>query len=386
MSWELGGRTLRRILVTRLRYLGDIAMSTVVLAALRRGDPDLELGFLCEEDFAALLAAHPDVQRLHLLRTRRGGADARARARGEPAAGGASGPFGTAVALRRARYDLAVDLFFNPRSAWLLRLAGIPQRIGGTTGSRRCLYTHVAVAPPPDGGPGFARLAPGGLGDHIARLAPLRQQPSGLPFLAWFVATFAAGELRPRLHAPSAAGTPVAPLLSALGAEGGRYTLLAPGATWPTKKWPAAHWRDLARQLVATGDDPVVVLCPPGETQGLDEVAAVIPAGRGGGLPPLPLADALRVVAGASRLVSADGGIMHAAVAMNIPTVALFGPTDPAVWFPYAGLGPFRVLATRPPCSPCHLHDCGAFICLPDLSPDAVLAAVAALPAPGVAS
>ncbi len=92
------------------------------------------------------------------------------------------------------------------------------------------------------------------------------------------------------------------------------------------------------------------------------------------------------MVAGAARLVSADGGIMHAAVAMNIPTVALFGPTDPAVWFPYEGLGPFRVLATRPPCSPCHLHDCGAFICLPDLRPDVVLAAVAALPAREAAS
>ncbi len=123
--------------MTRLRYLGDIAMSTVVLAALRRGDPDVELGFLCEEDFAALLAVHPDVQRLHLLRTRRGGADARARTRATFETGGAMGAFAVVVALRRARYDLAVDLFFNPRSAWLLRLAGIPRRIGGTTGSRR---------------------------------------------------------------------------------------------------------------------------------------------------------------------------------------------------------------------------------------------------------
>ena len=246
MSWELGGRPLRRILVTRLRYLGDIAMSTVVLAALRRGDPDVELGFLCEEDFAALLAEHPDVQRLHLLRTRRGGADARARTRATFETGGAMGAFGTVVALRRARYDLAVDLFFNPRSAWLLRLAGIPRRIGGTTGSRRSLYTHVAVAPPPGGGAGFARLAPGGLGDHLARLAPLRHQPSGLPFLAWFADAFAPGELRPRVNAPTAAGTPVAPLLSVLGAGAGRYTLLAPGATWATRKWPwgtGGTWR-----------------------------------------------------------------------------------------------------------------------------------------------
>jgi ADP-heptose:LPS heptosyltransferase len=380
MSWELDGRPLRRILVTRLRYLGDIAMSTVVLAALRRGDPDLELGYVCEEDFAALLTAHPDLQRLHLLRAVRRGADARARARTEPTTAAAADVLGTAVALRRARYDLAVDLFFNPRSAWLLRLSGIPRRIGGTTRSRRRLYTHVAVAPPSGAGQDFARVAPGGLGDHLARLAPLRHRPSGLSFLAWLGEAFAPGELRPCVNAPTAAGTPMAPLLSSLGAVAGRYTLLAPAATWPTKEWPATHWRDLARRLIATGEAPVVVLCPPGGPQAHGELAAEIPAGRGGLLPPLPLADALRVVAGAGRLVSADGGIMHAAVAMGVPTVALFGPTDPAVWFPYEGLGAFRVLATRPPCAPCHLHDCGAFVCLPDLHPDVVVAAAAALP------
>jgi ADP-heptose:LPS heptosyltransferase len=387
MSWELDGRPLRRILVTRLRYLGDLAMSTVALAALRRGDPDLELGYLCEEDFAPLLAAHPDLQRVHLLSANRRGADAQARVRTPSATGNAAGILGTAGALRRIRYDLAVDLFFNPRSAWLLRLAGIPCRIGGTTGSRRRLYTHVAVAPPPGVGPDFAHIAPGGLGDHLARLAPLRHGPSGLPFLAWLADAFAPGELRPRVNAPTAAGTHVAPLLSSLGAAVGQYTLLAPAATWPTKEWPAAHWRDLARRLVATtGAAPVVVLCPPGGPQAYGELTAEIPAGRGGLLSPLPLADALRVVAGAARVVSADGGIMHAAVAMGVPTVALFGPTDPASWFPYEGLGPFRVLATRPVCAPCHLHQCGTFICLPDLHPDVVLDAVVALPTRGVAS
>jgi len=380
MSWELDGRPLTRILVTRLRYLGDIAMSTVVLAALRRGDPELAIGFLCEEGFAPLLANHPDLRDLHLLRSTRGNADARARVRAESGTGSAAGALGLALALRRARYDLAVDLFFNPRSAWLLRLAGIPSRIGGTTGSRRRLYTHVAIAPPPEAGPDFARVAPGGLGDHLARLAPLRHRPSGLPFLTWLTTAFAPGELRPYVNAPAVAGTRVTSLLTACGAAAGRYTLLAPAATWPTKAWPSSHWRELARQLVEAGGDPVVVLCPPAGPQAVGSLAAAIPDGAGGLLPPLPLADALRVVAGAGRVVSADGGIMHAAVAMGVPTVALFGPTDPALWFPYERLGPFRVLATRPPCSPCHRHTCDAFICLPDLHPDAVFAATRGLP------
>jgi len=41
MSWELAGRRLERVLISRLRYLGDVAMSTVVLEALRRGDPEV---------------------------------------------------------------------------------------------------------------------------------------------------------------------------------------------------------------------------------------------------------------------------------------------------------------------------------------------------------
>lgn len=396
MSWHLDGRRLRRVLVTRLRYLGDIAMATVVLDVLRRGDPDLELGFLCEESYAPLLADHPALARVHALRAPRRGADARARAAGqkvadrEAAGARAGGTLATLRDLRRVRYDLAVDLFFNPRSAWLLRLAGVPRRIGGSRSSRRFLYTHTACAPPPDAPPAYATLAPGGLGDHLARLAPLRHGAGGEPFLAWFCRTYRPGELRPRVAAPAEPGPRVGATLAALGAGGGGYTLLAPAATWPTKAWPAGHWRDLAMGLVRADRAPVLVLAPPGPAGAEPDpqmaiLASAIPPGRGGVLPSLGLADALRVVAGAGRVISVDGGIMHAAVAMGVPTLALFGPTDPALWFPYEALGPYHVLASRPTCAPCHRHTCDAFICLPDLRPETVLAAARRLPPRAVA-
>ena len=383
MSWTLDGRPLHRILVTRLRYLGDIAMATVVLAALRRGDPALELGFLGEAAYAVLLRGHPDLARLHILATARRGADAAART-GQAAAGmdgGRSrGSLGVIAELRRARYDLAVDLFFSPRSAWLLRLAGIPARIGGTTSrSRRWLYTHEALAPGPAARPGLYAAAGGGLGDHLSRLAPLRHA-DGRPFLDWFEAVYPPGTLAPRVARP----VPRPALLAALGELGppaGPFTLLAPTATRATTAWPAGHWRALARELAGAGD-MVVALSPPGASAADPALAAAIPPGRGGVLPPLALGEALAVVGLAARLVSVDGGIMHAAVAMGVPTVALFGPTDPALWFPYESLGPYRVLATRPTCHPCHRHACDAFVCLPDLAPARVLAA---LQAPGPA-
>jgi ADP-heptose:LPS heptosyltransferase len=118
------------------------------------------------------------------------------------------------------------------------------------------------------------------------------------------------------------------------------------------------------------------VLSPPGGAGPYAPLAELIPRGRGGLLPPLPLGDALAVVGRAGRLVSVDGGIMHAGVAMQVPTVGLFGPTRTEIWFPYETLGPYRVLATRPHCHPCDLHECDAFVCLPELRPAAVVDAL----------
>ena len=66
---------------------------------------------------------------------------------------------------------------------------------------------------------------------------------------------------------------------------------------------------------------------------------------------------------------------MHMGVALGVPTLGLFGPTDPTIWFPYESMGPYRVLMHKPHCHPCDRHECGEFICLPELKPADVQAA-----------
>jgi ADP-heptose:LPS heptosyltransferase len=377
VTWRLDGRPLRRVLVTRLRYLGDVAMATVVPEVLRLGDPALEVDFLCEAAFAPILSGHDGIGRVHALGSGRRGDDARARrAAADRAMFGedARGTVGAALALRRARYDLAVDLFYNPRSAWLLWLAGIPRRIGGTTSSsRRRLYTHIATVPPAADAPGLYGVAGGGLAAHLCRLAPL-QHEDGRPFLQWLADTVAPGALRPRVVRPAPGGALLG-RLAGLGAGPGRYTLLAPSATWPTKEWPAARWRDLVARLLDHGRVPVL-LAPPGGAGDYAAAVDAVPDGRGGLIGPLSLRDALAAVGAARELVSVEGGVMHAGVAMGVPTVGLFGPTDPDLWFPYEDLGPYRVVATRPSCHPCHRHECDAFVCLPDLAAADVVTAL----------
>ena len=271
---------------------------------------------------------------------------------------------GTLAGLNAEGYDLAVDLFFNPRSAWLLRLAGIPRRIGGTRGSRGWLYTHTVLRRETAARhPGFNALAPGGLGEHLCRLEPLRHEPTGLGFADWLQQTGGGQVLAPRLVASGRAGGPGGP-------EAHRpYLVLAPGATWATKEWPTDHWLRLVESLLAGREEDIFILQPPGQPDWAMILARSIPAGRGRLLPVMPLDRVQEWLARARLLVTVDGGIMHTAVALGVPTLALFGPTRTDAWFPYEGLGPYRVLATRPPCSPCDLHQCPDFVCMPDLDP-----------------
>ena len=300
MSWRLAGRPLRRVLITRLRYLGDIVMSTVVVDALRRGDGGMEIGYLCEADHGAVLANHEDLTSIHLLDATRRGRDARARqsrTSGFPQANAVGNTWATARMLRAADYDLAVDLFFNPRSAWLLRLSGIPLRIGGTRSWRRRLYTHTVVDPPGiDSAPGFAAMAPGAMGAHLCRLAPLHHVESGLDFIPWLEREYAGRRMLPALSR-----TP----LTELAGEALRGTsleitdpflLLAPGATWPTKEWPIQRWRELVAILRETLELPLLILAPPGAEDRWFDLTSDMPLGEKAYLPALDLASALSLV------------------------------------------------------------------------------------------
>jgi heptosyltransferase-2 len=74
-------------------------------------------------------------------------------------------------------------------------------------------------------------------------------------------------------------------------------------------------------------------------------------------------------------VVVSDGGIMHLAVAVGVPTVGVFGSAEPDIWFPYKALGPFAPALVPLECRPCHRHVCplGHTDCLNKLTPETVL-------------
>jgi ADP-heptose:LPS heptosyltransferase len=90
------------------------------------------------------------------------------------------------------------------------------------------------------------------------------------------------------------------------------------------------------------------------------------------------LRDLFSVLSWGRLYVGNDGGVLHAAVALSVPTVALIGGENhPAVWFPYAHLGPYRAVrrvSTRTVTGPR-----GREVGPPDADPAAVMEAVRAV-------
>jgi ADP-heptose:LPS heptosyltransferase len=136
---------------------------------------------------------------------------------------------------------------------------------------------------------------------------------------------------------------------------------LAPGSGSPAKCWPRARWLELAAHLAAAA--PLAVVVGPVEIERDDPRRWPWPAGTSFVAEPGCVELAHRLAA-ARAFVGNDSGVTHLAAAMLVPTVALFGPTAPAVW--------------GPPSPSCTCVDTGTGAAPPDVAVTAVLAAVLA--------
>lgn len=132
------------------------------------------------------------------------------------------------------------------------------------------------------------------------------------------------------------------------------YLVFLHGTTWVTKHWPEAHWITLGRLANEAG---LVIKLPWGnatERERASRIAAQCP--RAVVLPSLDLLGIATVMAGAKAVVAVDTGLGHLAAALDVPTVSLYGPTDP-VLTGTLGRSQKHLIATFP-CAPCFGKKC----------------------------
>ena len=307
-----------RLLLVQTAFLGDIVLTTPLIAALRRHLPHAELAMLVTPAAVPLVAAHPGLDRV-LVDDKRG------------TGRGVRGLVDLVRRLRAARFDVAIAAHKSVRTALALRAAGIPRRIGFATAPAAALYTDRV--PRPAAAHDRDRL--------LGLLAPLGLPPAaGDDVRPWIAVDPATRERADVLLAPCRDGRPLA--------------VVAPGSAWRTKRWPTSAFGALVRALDADGYRCVVV-GGPGE---LALTAAVQTAAGGvgvdlGGRTDLPLLAA--VLARAAVAVTNDSAPMHVASAVDVPQVAIFCATVPAQG--YGPVGRRALVVERDlACRPCGRH------------------------------
>lgn len=281
-------------LIARLGAMGDILHALPAVAALHAHRPETSIAWLVEQRWRALLPPFVTPIEVDTRRWRKNllGADTRREV----------------LALRRnGRPPVAVDLQGATKSAFLARWL----RSGFLFGS----------ASPREWPARF--LYDGMVETHSAHVIDQAFELVGAAADAPLVPSREPLDLFVTSPAAEAAAERISQV--------GRFAVLNPGAGWRAKEWPVARYAELARALVTLGMTPVIN-CGPGEErlgaaimQGCPEAHAVL----------LSLPELIALLRRASLFVGGDTGPMHLAAMLGVPTVALFGPTDPARNGPY---------------------------------------------------
>jgi heptosyltransferase-2 len=184
----------------------------------------------------------------------------------------------------------------------------------------------------------------------------------------------------PELHLSPASRQRTAQWLTQHGLADAPFVVLAPGAAHFSKRWPAEHWSELARDLATAGRELLVVGGPEDVAAG-DAIARVAGARGRSAAGLFSLQETAAALDRAQAVVAGDTGVMHMTTAMRTPVVTLFGPTVRTF-----GFAPYRAAATvlerDLPCRPCSAQGgpacpLGHHRCLRDIAPADVKGALA---------
>jgi ADP-heptose:LPS heptosyltransferase len=341
-----------------LRLIGDVVFTTPIPRALKRVFRDARLTYLVEPDAAPVVAGNPYLDEVIVV----------ARGRGMSRL---TGDLRLARQLRRARYDLVIDLHGGPRSSWLALATGAPARIGYTIAGRAWMYTRTVHRPR----------------ELRARHSVVNQWDLLRAIPGW--PADAPDPLRDAvdMRPDPAAETEVARRLTAAGVGSADELIVAHvSAGNPFRRWPEPAFTRLVVGLAAASPARRIVLSSgPSDAGAAERIAdaARRELGADGGrvvrFGDFSLAELRALVARSRLFVGGDTGPLHVAATTSTPIVGIYGPTlsarsapwrDPAVpteSVEVAGLA----------CRPCDQRHCapGDFRCLTTLKPEDVLSA-----------
>ena len=312
-----------RILIRSSNWLGDSVMGVPAVRAIKQGRPDAHVTVAVPEKIAAIWKLIPEVDEIISLP--------------------AGSLFGTVRALRQALpFDVAILFPNSLRAALEAWLSGIPRRVG-YRGHHRSWLLHQIVRQR----------------THIGRIEHQAEK-----------------YLRIARDAGAETGAPQLLAAPLLRPGAGDKIALCPGAEYgPAKRWLPERFAAVAAAVSA--DRPVqwVLFGTATDAAAGDVIATALGERCVNRIGRTSLAELIEELRACRLLLTNDTGTMHLAALLGLPTVSVFGSTEPRLTAPL-GAGHI-ILRHHVECSPCFLRECPIdFRCMKAVTVEEVTAAV----------
>ncbi len=323
-----------KILLIQLRQVGDVLLQAPLVKALKEKWPEAHLDYMVETYSAAAARGIPGVDGLFQV----------------PRKLKPKGLWKLRSELRSKKYDLVVDGQGNQKTASYSWFTGAPRRIGfkppWTKPHLRICYTDLVTRRTQPGYTCHYRLdllRPLGIETDDVSLGYIPLEPLVQQVKAWYAS-----------KAPASAS----------------WIGLSPGGRIPLKSWPLENYVAVGKTLTERGKN-ILIVFGPGEKEVAQELLEKLGA-QAHLEESHSYEEHAAFLSQLEGIVLNDGGNLHLAVGLNVPSVCLFGPTDPAVW---AAPDTSRHRALRGPCTctPAGVHECVPKKCLVATSPEEVL-------------
>jgi len=313
----VGQRLPRKIFVRATNWIGDGVMMTPALGAVRETFPDAEIVVAANPLVAQLFSHHPWCDRV-MVYDRKGPHK------------GVRGFLRFVREVRGEGFDLAILMQKAFEAALLTYLAKVPRRIGFSSDGRRFLLTSSTS-----------------LTSAVKRLHHSRHY---LHMLRTFGIEGEAQNLTLKLTAEEEANAK-----ERLG--DGRWVAINPGAAYGSaKRWYPERFAAVADTLASELGLRVVLIGGPGEKQIGHDIEEMMAGECLNLVGETSVREMMAVISRSVLMVTNDSGPMHVAAALQVPIVAIFGPTDHTTTYPWSEQ--YQVVRAEVDCAPCLKRTC----------------------------
>ncbi len=314
-----------KVLIIKLRYIGDTLTLLPVVRAIKDKRPEARVSVMIYKGTEGILAYQKEIDEIILLdreEIKKGSLFKKIKYN-----------IKTWIDVYRKRFDMVIDLTSSDRSSFISWVSRAPLRIGAPLKNllERFAYHELIKADPREA--------------HIIdyQLASLKILGYNTPEADMSI--FVPEEIEKKVHEQWASGINSKP-----------FVIIHPGARGPLRRWRAERFAQIADQLINTYNAHIILVGGPGEENTLDQVEAQMAGKPEGKITSLPLIEVAALLKRAQLFVGNDTATGHIAAGVGTPHVILFGPTFPHLWAPRGAKG--ISIFKSPECCGCRQISC----------------------------